>query len=160
MDAGDAIAPALNALAASGDVDLVVATRDWHPPGHGSFTEQGGTWPAHCVAGTPGAQLHPGLDTALVDLVIDKGQDPGTDGYSAFDGTGLAALLRERGVTDVTIAGLATDYCVKHSALDALREGFGVRVDAAASRGVELAPGDCARALEEIRAAGATVIDP
>lgn len=157
MEDGDAIAPALNALAGSGDYGLVVATRDWHPPHHGSFTEQGGVWPVHCVAGTPGAELHPDLDTARLDLVLDKGQDPGTDGYSAFDGTDLAALLRDRGVTEVTVAGLATDYCVKHSALDALREGFAVTVDAAASRGVEVHEGDSARALDEIRAAGGEV---
>ena len=75
---GDEIAPRINRLAASGDFDLVVATRDWHPPDHGSFTDQGGTWPVHCVAGTPGAELHPALDTAHVDVIIDKGQDPQT----------------------------------------------------------------------------------
>src|SRR5918999_4289160 len=93
---GDAIADRLNALAASGDYDVVVATRDWHPPGHGSFAERGGPWPVHCVAGTPGAKLHPALDRAPIDAVIDKGQDPGTEGYSGFEATELASLLRER----------------------------------------------------------------
>jgi nicotinamidase/pyrazinamidase len=154
---GDAIAERLNELADSADYDLVVATRDWHPPDHGSFTAQGGTWPEHCVQGTPGAELHPALDRALVDVVVDKGQDPATEGYSGFEATNLAQLLRERGVDHVTVAGLATDYCVKNTALDALRGGFGVTVDSTATRAVELEPGDGQRALEEVRAAGASV---
>ena len=154
---GDAIAPRINELARSGDYDLVVATRDWHPPDHGSFTAQGGIWPVHCVQGTDGAQLHPALDTQPLDAIVDKGQDPGTEGYSAFDATGLAETLRARGVDAVTVVGLATDYCVKNTALDALREGFRVRVDPAGVRGVDAEPGDSERALDELRAAGATV---
>ncbi len=155
---GDAIAGRLNDLAGSGDYDLVVATRDWHPPDHGSFAEQGGPWPVHCVAGTPGAELHRSLDRTPVDVVVDKGQDPGTEGYSGFEGTRLAELLRERDIDDVTVVGLATDYCVKNTALDALREGLGVTVVAAATRGVEVQPGDSERALDEVRAAGASVV--
>ena len=117
---GDEIAGQLNELAASGNYDVVVATRDWHPPDHGSFAAQGGPWPEHCVQGTPGAELHPGLDRALVDVVVDKGQDPATEGYSGFEATNLAELLRERNVDHVTVVGLATDYCVKNTALDAL----------------------------------------
>jgi nicotinamidase/pyrazinamidase len=154
---GDEIAERLNALAASGDYDVVVATRDWHPPDHGSFAERGGPWPVHCVAGTPGAELHPALDRSRIDAVIDKGQDPGTEGYSGFDATRLAELLHERDVDHVTIAGLATDYCVKNTALDALREGFSVTVDSTAVRGVEVQPGDSQQALEEVRTAGASV---
>jgi nicotinamidase/pyrazinamidase len=154
---GDAIAPRVNELAASGDFDLVVATRDWHPPDHGSFTERGGIWPIHCVAGTPGAELHPALDAARVDVVIDKGQDPQTEGYSGFQGTRLGELLRERDVDDVVIVGLATDYCVRNTALDALRAGLRVRVDERAVRGVDVEAGDSARALDELRAAGAVV---
>jgi len=154
---GDAIAPRLNALAESGDFDLVVATRDWHPPDHGSFAAQGGPWPPHCVAGTAGAELHPALRTAAIDVIVDKGQDPATEGYSGFEGTPLAELLRERGVQEVTVVGLATDYCVKNTALDALRQGFRVTVDSSAVRGVEVQPGDSERALDEVRAAGATV---
>src|SRR5262245_49835364 len=126
---GDAAAERLNALAASGRFDLVVATRDWHPPDHGSFAGRGGPWPEHCVADSAGAQLHPALDAARVDVVLDKGQDPDTEGYSGFDGTGLADLLRERGIDRVTVAGLATDYCVRATALDALAEGFAVTLD-------------------------------
>ncbi len=154
---GDTIAPRINALIASGDYDLVVATRDWHPPDHGSFTEQGGTWPVHCVQDTEGAQLHPDLDAAAVDVIVDKGQAVDTDGYSGFDGTDLAALLRDRGIGEVTIVGLATDYCVKQTALEALQEGFTVVVDSSAVRGVEVEPGDSERALSEMRAAGANI---
>jgi nicotinamidase/pyrazinamidase len=156
---GEEIAPRINALASSGDFEFVVATRDWHPPDHGSFvtSDSAGPWPVHCVAGTPGAELHPVLDLAAVDLVLDKGTDPATEGYSAFDATGLADLLRERGVDELLVTGLATDYCVRHTALDALAEGFAVRVELDAVRGVDVKVGDADRALEEIRAAGADV---
>jgi nicotinamidase/pyrazinamidase len=154
---GDEIAGRINELAASGDYALVVATRDWHPPGHGSFAEQGGPWPVHCVAGTPGAELSPALDETHVDIVIDKGTDPQTEGYSGFEGTPLAQLLREHDIDRVTVVGLATDYCVKNTALDALREGFGVNVDHSAVRGVEVEEGDSERALAELRAAGAAI---
>ena len=157
VPAGEEVADHINALARSGDYELVLATRDWHPPEHGSFTEQGGIWPVHCVQGTEGAELHAALDTEPLDAIVDKGQDPGTEGYSAFDATSLAETLRARGVDAVTVVGLATDYCVKNTALDALREGFAVRVDRAGVRGVDVRPGDSERALEELAAAGATV---
>ena len=157
VPAGDEIAGRINALAASGDFDLVVATRDWHPPDHGSFEPQGGPWPVHCVQGTPGAELHADLDTDRIDLVIDKGQDPDREGYSGFEATDLAERLREGAVDELVIVGLATDYCVKNTALDAVREGFEVSVDPTAVRAVEVKPGDSERALEELRAAGATV---
>jgi nicotinamidase/pyrazinamidase len=154
---GDEVADRVNELAADPRFDLVIATRDWHPPGHGSFAEQGGPWPPHCVQDTEGAELHPALDRARVDVVLDKGQDPGTDGYSGFEDTGLEELLRERNVDKVTIVGLATDYCVKNTALDALRAGFEVTVDSEGVRGVEVEEGDSQRALEEMRDAGAAV---
>jgi nicotinamidase/pyrazinamidase len=157
VPAGEEVAGRINELAASGDYELVVATRDWHPPDHGSFTAQGGIWPVHCVQGSDGAELHPALDTEPVDVIVDKGQDPGTEGYSAFDSTALAETLRARGVDAVTIVGLATDYCVRNTALDALGEGFAVRVDRAGVRGVDVEPGDSERALDELQAAGATV---
>jgi nicotinamidase/pyrazinamidase len=152
---GDVVAEHLNELIASGGFDLVVATRDWHPPNHSSFAQEGGPWPAHCVADTEGAQLNPALDAAKVDVIVDKGTDPVTEGYSGFDGTDLASLLRERGIDKLTVAGLATDYCVRATALDALREGFEVTVDEAGSRGID--PGDSARALDEVRTAGGSV---
>jgi nicotinamidase/pyrazinamidase len=154
---GDQVAARLNELAASDAYDLVVATRDWHPPDHGSFSAQGGIWPEHCVAGTSGAELHRDLDATRVDVIVDKGRDPSTEGYSGFDGTDLAALLRERGIDKVTVAGLATDYCVRATALEALREGFAVTLDAAASRGIEAKRGDIERSLDEVRAAGGEV---
>jgi nicotinamidase/pyrazinamidase len=154
---GDEIADRINALAADERFALVVATRDWHPPDHASFEARGGTWPVHCVAGTPGAELAPSLDTGLVDVIVDKGQDRDTEGYSGFQGTDLEGLLRSRQVDHVTVVGLATDYCVKHTALDALRDGFSVTVDSAAVRGVDVQPGDSGRALEELRTAGASI---
>ncbi len=157
VEGGDEIAGPINALVATGEFDLVVATRDWHPPDHASFAARGGPWPEHCVQGTPGAELHPALDPAQVDVIVDKGQDPGTEGYSGFEGTDLACELRERGVDEVTVVGLATDFCVKHTALDALREGFVVTVDPTAVRAVELHEGDGEAALDEVRAAGGRV---
>jgi nicotinamidase/pyrazinamidase len=154
---GDRIADRVNELAESGDFDLVVATRDWHPRDHRSFEEHGGPWPVHCVQGTEGAELHPALDRSKIDVVIDKGQDPGTEGYSGFEGTELAKVLREHDVDEVLVVGLATDYCVKNTALDALREGFRVTVDAGAVRGVDVNEGDSERALDEVRSAGGAV---
>jgi nicotinamidase/pyrazinamidase len=154
---GDEIAERINALAGSGRFDLVVATRDWHPDDHSSFADAGGPWPVHCVAGTPGAELHPALVADQVHVIVDKGRDRETEGYSGFQGTNLAAILRERGVDHVTVVGLATDYCVKNTALDALREGFAVTVDTTAVRGVDVQPGDSERALAEVRAAGASI---
>lgn len=150
---GEEILDRVNELAASGDFDLVVATRDWHPEDHRSFNEHGGQWPRHCVQGTWGAELHPGLDRSRIDVVVDKGQDPGTDGYSAFDGTDLRSLLRERGIDEVVVVGLATDYCVRASALHAIEAGLHATVDPEGVRAVELSPGDGERALEEVRRA-------
>src|SRR5437588_946219 len=152
---GDSIAGRINELAASGRYDLVVATRDWHPPDHGSFEERGGPWPVHCVQDTEGAQLHAALDQSKVDVIVDKGTDPGTEGYSGFEGTNLADLLRERGVDRVTVVGLATDYCVKNTALDALREGFQVDIDPEAMRAVNVNEGDAEKAVSEMKDAGA-----
>ncbi len=157
VEHGDEIAGRVNELAASGTFDLVVATRDWHPADHGSFIPEGGTWPVHCVAETPGAELHAALDAARVDVVVDKGQHRELPGYSGFERTELEQLLRDRGVDEVTIVGLATDYCVKNTALDALRTGFAVEVDRAGVRGIDARPGDAERALEEVSAAGGEV---
>src|SRR3954452_13102720 len=127
VPAGEEVAAHINERAASGDYELVVATRDWHPPDHDSFAAQGGIWPVHCVQGTRGAELHPALDAGPIDAIVDKGEDPHTGGYTAFDPPALAETLRARGVDSVTVVGLATDYCVKNTALDALRTGFDVR---------------------------------
>jgi nicotinamidase-related amidase len=109
------------------------------------------------VQDSDGAQLHPALERAGVDVIVDKGDDPATEGYSGFEGTGLAQILRDRDVDAVTVVGLATDYCVRHTALDALREGFAVTVDREAVRGIDAQPGDSERALDEVRAAGGAV---
>ncbi|HEU4978052.1 MAG TPA: nicotinamidase [Solirubrobacteraceae bacterium] len=154
---GDEISQRVNELAA-GSFDLVIATRDWHPPDHGSFETQGGPWPVHCVAGTPGAELDPALERGLVDIVLDKGQDRDTEGYSGFEGTDLEQILRDRDIDEVVVCGLATDYCVKNTALDALRAGFRVLVDERAVRGVDAEPGDSRRALGELRGCGAQMI--
>ena len=165
VEGGGEIGEPINRLADR--FEFVVATRDWHPPNHGSFvgvevdldrwegTDPPGIWPVHCVAGTEGAQLHPSLDQSKVDLVLDKGQSPHSQGYSSFHGSGLADVLRERGVRRVYVTGLTTDYCVKNTVLDALREGFEVTVVVDAIRGVNVKAGDAERALEEMKEAGA-----
>src|SRR5215210_6428211 len=121
---GDEIAGRIDELARSGQFGLVVATRDWHPADHRSFAEQGGPWPPHCVQGTPGAELHPAIDRSKIDHVVDAGFEPALEGYSGFEETDLSKLLRDNDVSAVTVVGLATDYCVRATALDALREGF------------------------------------
>ena len=120
-------------------------------------TDPPAIWPVHCVAGTQGAELYPGLDRSKVDLVLDKGQDPNSQGYSSFQGSGLAEVLRERGVRRIYVTGLTTDYCVKNSVLDALREGFDVVLVEDAVRAVNVNEGDGERAIEEMRRAGAEV---
>lgn len=163
---GDAVVPVINDLArrAAEGGALVLASRDWHPARTSHFKANGGPWPEHCVAGTAGAGFHPRLELPPDTVVVSKGDDPGADGYSAFDGhTGdgrsLRDTLAEHGVSRLIVAGLATDYCVRASVLDARRAGLDVVVVADAVRGVELHPGDSAQALAEMRAAGATVAD-
>jgi nicotinamidase/pyrazinamidase len=168
VEHGDEIAEPINAIADR--FPFVVATRDWHPPDHGSFEgvevdpkkwhgiDPPGIWPVHCVQETPGAELYPGLDRSKVDQVVDKAQDPYTQGYSSFHGGNLAEVLREHDVDHVYVAGLATDYCVKNTVLDAVREGFGVTVVGDAIRGIDVKPGDSERAIEEMRAAGADFV--
>jgi len=154
---GDAVVGPINRLAR--DASFVVATRDWHPPDHSSFSVEGGVWPVHCVRGTPGAELHPGVDQSQIDVIVDKGELSDLEGYSGFEETSLERLLRERGVDHVDVVGLALDYCVKATALDARRAGFGVTVHRGATRAVEVSPGDGERAVEELRAAGVEVVD-
>ena len=156
VEHGDEIAGRINELAASGRYDLIIATRDWHPANHNSFAAFGGPWPVHCVQDSPGAALHPALNQAAIHKIIDTGYRPELEGYSAFEATDLAELLHDRGITKVTVVGLATDYCVKHTALDALREGFEVEIDTEAMKGVNVEPGDDERAIDEMLAAGAT----
>jgi nicotinamidase/pyrazinamidase len=154
---GDAIAPRVNELIESGDFDLVVATRDWHPADHASFKEQGGPWPPHCVQGTHGAELSDALARDQIDAIVNAGYRRDLEGYSGFEETDLASLLRGRDIDEVTVVGLATDYCVKETAADALRGGFRVTVDREGIRGIDVESGDSERALEELRAAGAEI---
>src|SRR5688572_6153089 len=136
----------------------VFRSRDWHPRQTKHFTEFGGTWPVHCVQDTKGAEFHPDLIDDVRIRTISKGMGD-EDSYSAFDGTGLALQLRQLGVDEVWVGGLATDYCVKNTVLDALKEGFSVKALADAMRAVEVNPGDGERAIEEMRAAGADIVD-
>src|SRR5918911_4083405 len=135
----------------------VFKSRDWHPAQTKHFADYGGTWPVHCVQETHGAEFHPELIDDPRITVVSKGMGD-EDNYSAFDGTDLAEQLRASDVEEVWVGGLATDYCVKNTVLDALREGFKVKAVKNAMRAVELQPGDGERAVEEMRRAGAGII--
>lgn len=133
-------------------------TRDWHPADHCSFRDQGGTWPVHCVAGTAGAELSPELNRLPEDPVISKATERERDAYSGFDGTELGATLQGLGVKQVLVGGLATDYCVFHTVKDSLANGFMTYLLIDACRGVNLQPGDVDRAIAELTAGGAQLL--
>jgi nicotinamidase/pyrazinamidase len=135
----------------------IYASRDWHPPDHCSFVAQGGPWPVHCVAESPGAAFAPALALPPDARIVSKATEVGRDAYSAFDGTDLAERLREDGVRRLFIGGLATDYCVRWTVQDALAYGYEVVVLRDAVRAVEVRPGDGARALRAIQRRGAGV---
>lgn len=175
---GDAVVPVANAVAS--EFEFVIATQDWHPPDHGSFASvhagrspgelimldgiEQVLWPDHCVQNTPGASLHSGLDVSHIDRVIRKGTDRQIDSYSAFfdnkhkKDTGLAAVLREANVGEIWIVGLATDYCVLFTALDARESGFDVVVVEEGVRAVDNTPGDGDRALVRMTEVGCRII--
>jgi nicotinamidase/pyrazinamidase len=177
---GDAVVPVINRLMAEGGYDLIVASQDWHPPDHKSFASQHPgkkpfemgslrgrpqvMWPDHCVQGSRDAELHPELDRNRIHLVQRKGEDRETDSYSAFRDnhaertTGLDAELKRHGIEQLDVCGLATDYCVKFSALDAVAmlPGVKVRVIENASRGIT--PEGVKSAFEELRQAGVAVV--
>lgn len=175
---GDEIMPSVNRLATR--FPHVILTQDWHPPGHLSFASAHSgrqpfetievaygpqtLWPDHCVQGSGGAAFHPALDIPRVELVIRKGCHPRIDSYSAFrendrkTPTGLAGYLRERGFERVTLCGLATDYCVYYSAIDAREAGFATMVVIGASRGIDLG-GSLPKALAAMRDAGVELIE-
>ena len=140
-------------------IPFVVATRDWHPPNHRSFQTEGGPWPVHCVRGTGGAELHPRIHTSQIDAIVDAGREPEHEGYSGFEHTELERLLRERDVDSVHVAGLALDYCVKATALDARTLGFDVGLHLDGTRAIDAEPGDADRALAELREAGVQIVD-
>ncbi|KMK65897.1 bifunctional nicotinamidase/pyrazinamidase [Puniceibacterium sp. IMCC21224] len=170
---GDEVVAPINAMMA--DFDAVVLTQDWHPAGHSSFASQHPgkapleltempygpqvLWPDHCVQGSKGAEFHPDLDTHRADLIIRKGFRAAIDSYSAFfendrqTPTGLDGYLRARGIDTLTMVGLATDFCVHHSALDAVRAGYAVTLVQSAARGIDVG-GSLAAALAEMRSAG------
>jgi nicotinamidase/pyrazinamidase len=176
---GDAVIPVANAVQKK-KFDLILATQDWHPKNHGSFAsnhrgkhpgdmiELGGLpqvlWPDHCVQDSRGAQFHPVLDRTRVTKVFRKGTDPEIDSYSTFfdnahrKSTGLGEYLKEQKITDVYLLGLATDYCVKYSALDAVKLGFKTHVIIDGCRGVELNPGDTKSAIDEMRRVGVEIV--
>ena len=177
---GDKVIPVANALSARGDLfPVVVMTQDWHPASHRSFASNNGVavgsvgeleglpqvmWPDHCVQGTLGAEFDTRLDVRNVAHITRKGQDPAVDSYSGFfdngrrHATDLADYLRERGVDEVFVLGLATDYCVKWTALDAVSLGFVTHVVVDGCRGVALSPEDIPKAFEEMLAAGVTMV--
>jgi nicotinamidase/pyrazinamidase len=159
---GDAVVPVLNRyieqFATAGLP--VIATRDWHPTKTSHFSAYGGAWPPHCVQGTPGARFHSELKLPETAIIVSKGTAADADDYSGFQavnsqGVPMAELLRSRGVERVYVGGLATDYCVKHTVLDALRSGFKVVLIEDGIRGVNLQPDDSLKAIEEMLHAGA-----
>lgn len=174
---GDSIVPGINAL--MDDFSTIILTQDWHPAHHSSFaSEHPGAaaydltqmpygpqvlWPDHCIQGSHGAQFHPALHTGPAALIIRKGMNPAIDSYSAFfendhtTPTGLGGYLRDRGITNVTLVGLATDFCVQYSALDAARQGFGVTVRQGLCEAIDL-NGSLDEALAAMRAVGITVV--
>jgi nicotinamidase/pyrazinamidase len=175
---GDQAIPVANEMMR--DFDIVVASQDWHPAKHGSFVSQhpdrevGDTfhwngalqvvWPDHCVQGTYGAAFPPGLNVSKISHLITKGEDPNVDSYSAFfdnanvRATQLHALLRSLGIEAIHMMGLATDYCVRATVLDALELGYGVTLHTKGCRGVDIRQGDCVKAIEEMANNGAEVL--
>ncbi|MGE4298125.1 MAG: nicotinamidase [Desulfovibrionaceae bacterium] len=156
---GDAVVKPLNSLSAlfRGKGYPIFATRDWHPTDHVSFTTQGGIWPPHCIAGTPGAAFHPDLDISGA-IVISKATTRDAEAYSGFAGTSLGDQLRTMEVKRLVVGGLATDYCVKRTVLDACAQGFTVDVVLDAIRAVELKPGDGDTAIAAMMQAGASLV--
>lgn len=156
---GDAVVPVLNdwiAQACRGGAQ-VVFSRDWHPPDHCSFRSRGGPWPPHCIQGTNGAAFHPDLHVPAGAWIVDKGTDRDREQYSALDGTGLAERLKAAGVRCLWVGGLALDYCVRASVLDAVRAGFEVHLLKDATRPVD--PQQTSLVLSQMQAAGVVVED-
>lgn len=157
---GDVVVPRINAVIDEFDrLSLpIFFTRDWHPPNHVSFKPQGGPWPQHCVQGTLGADFHPTLKVPRGAIIISKGEDPTTEAYSGFQGTDLEQRLRKLGVGELFLGGLATDYCVRESALDAIHAGLVTNILRDCVMAVDAKPGDGARAISDMQNAGARII--
>jgi len=157
VPAGDHVVPVLNEYiklfkAANAGI---FATRDWHPPNHISFKAYGGPWPPHCIQHSEGAKFHPDLKLPDDTSIISKAMDPSKESYSGFDGTMLGDELKDKGVTRGFVGGLATDYCVKNTVLDAIERGFVTVLLLDASRGINVKPGDVEKAIDEMIAKGA-----
>lgn len=154
---GDKIIPVLNEyikrFEAAGA--LIVATRDWHPPNHMSFKTQGGPWPPHCIQGTRGAEFHPNLRLPEGVMIVSKATDPLKEAYSGFEGTDLADKLRRANIKRVFVGGLATEYCVKNTVLDAIKYSFETFLLEDAVRGIDVKPGDVEGAIKEMLERGA-----
>ena len=157
---GDRVIAPLNLLiSAFRQADLpVFFSRDWHPKNHCSFKARGGPWPVHCVAGTPGAEFHPGLQIPGDATIISKATRRDEEAYSAFQGTHLASALERLNVGELFVGGLATDYCVKQTCLDGLEKGFAVNVVTDCTMGVDLHQGDSEEALRIMSSKGAKLI--
>ncbi|MBS7640977.1 MAG: nicotinamidase [Candidatus Bathyarchaeia archaeon] len=157
---GDKIIPVLNEYIRKFEEAgaVIVATRDWHPPNHISFKTHGGLWPPHCIQGTRGAEFHPNLRLPERTIVISKATDPLKEAYSGFEGTNLASLLKGIGVRRVFIGGLATEYCVKNTVLDAIKYGFETFLLEDAIKGIDVNPGDVERAIKDMLDKGARKI--
>lgn len=163
VSGGDEIISSINSMMK--EYDIVVATKDWHPENHSSFQKNSpeGVWPNHCVKGTKGAELHPELDSEGLDFVFTKGSNPLVDSYSGFfendkkTSTGLGEFLLAKGVSEVTVVGLALDYCVKFTAMDALKFNLKTEVVVSATRAVNISPNDGKNAIEEMKELGVII---
>ena len=153
---GDKIVPIINALIPR--FDKVFTTQDWHPADHISFEAQGGIWPPHCVVGAPGVDFHPGLKVEGA-IQIHEGEESDREAYSGFQSSDLEDQLKNRGVEQIFVCGLATDYCVKATVLDGIKSGFGLVVIADAIKGVDVKSWDSEAAIKSMKDAGATVTD-
>jgi nicotinamidase/pyrazinamidase len=156
VNGGDEVVPILNRWIERAHAAgiPVFASRDWHPPNHVSFKERGGPWPPHCIRDTTGAAFHPDLKLPPDVQIISKADTPDVDSYSAFGGTDLSKRLHEAGIKRIWLGGLTQDYCVRESALDAIRDGFEVHVIVSGTRPVNVNPDDGKRAIDDIQAAG------
>lgn len=154
---GDRVVPVLNKYVEKFERvgAPIYATRDWHPPNHASFKARGGIWPPHCVQNTEGAEFHPDLALPKGTKIISKAMDPEREAYSGFEGTRLGEELKRRGIERVFVGGLATDYCVKNTVMDALKLEFETILLEDAIRGVDVKPGDSERAVGEMVKKGA-----
>tara|TARA_B110000014_G_C20092026_1_gene571852 strand:+ start:686 stop:1258 length:573 start_codon:yes stop_codon:yes gene_type:complete len=157
VEKGDEIIPVINRLLAI-DKWFRIATRDWHPENHISFEKNGGFWPEHCVQESSGAQFHSLLDSHLIDKVISKGTEEASEAYSGFEGTELSAVLKTHGISKVFVCGLATDYCVRATAIDARKEGFEVMLLGDCVQSVDIQEGDGKKALQEMTKFGCGIL--